>query len=253
MKVATSVKPFLFITTRDDDDVALADYRAFLRYAGLTEQQMQYFRLDLHPLPKINLDDYSGVILGGSPLNVSDEVKSAEQQRVEADLNRLMDQVLEIDFPFFGACFGIGVLGTKLGAVVDGTYGEPVSAPVIELTDEGRADPLLESVPDAFQAFVGHKEALTTIPTGATVLAGSDTCPVQMFRVNQNVYATQFHPELDIEVLTERVYAYLDHGYINPAEAEQTLMGLGAVNVNPAHEVLAAFVRRYRRAAVETA
>lgn len=247
------MKPFLFITTRDDDDVARADYRAFLRYADLTEGQLQYFRLDLHPLPEIDLNAYSGVILGGSPLNVSDEVKSAEQQRIEADLARLTGQVLERDFPFFGACFGVGVLGTKLGAVVDGTYGEPVSAPVIELTDEGRADPLLEAVPDSFQAFVGHKEALTTVPPEVTVLAGSESCPVQMFRVRTNVYATQFHPELDIEVLRERVYAYLDHGYINPAEAEDTLAGLGAVNVSPAHEVLAAFVRRYRRAVVETA
>lgn len=246
------MKPFLFITTRDDEDVALADYEAFLRYSGLNEDELVLFRLDLHHLPNIELQDYSGIILGGSPLNVSDEVKTLEQQRIEADLARLTDQILEVDFPFFGACFGIGVLGSKLGATVDGTYAEPVSAPVIELTPEGQSDPLLEHVPDAFQAYVGHKESLATVPEGAVVLAGSQSCPIQMFRVRSNVYATQFHPELDIEVLTKRVYAYLDHGYIDPAEAEETLSELGGVDVNPAHEVLAAFVRKYRQSVVET-
>ena len=246
------LKPFLFITTRNEDDVAAADYQAFLDYSGLTPQELEFFRLDLHPLPAISLNDYSGIILGGSPLNVSDDPKSANQIRIEADLERLLHEVLDVDFPFFGACFGIGVLGQKLGGVIDGTYGEPVSAPIIELTAEGMEDPLLQEIPSEFQAYVGHKEALTVIPERAVVLAGSATCPVQMFRVGDNVYATQFHPELDIEVLTERVYAYLDHGYIDPAEAEETLQGLNGVNVDPAHDILRAFVRRFRQTAPES-
>lgn len=250
---ANELKPFLFITTRDEEAVALADYGAFLRYSGLTKEQLQLFRLDQAPLPQIDLEEYSGIILGGSPLNVSDAVKSAEQLRIEADLKRLSAQVLEFDFPFFGACFGIGVLGSQLGAVIDGTYSEPVSAPVIELSPHGKNDPLLQGIPDKFQAYVGHKEALSTVPEGAVILAESRTCPIQMFRVGRNVYATQFHPELDIEVLTARVYAYLGHGYIDPAEAEATLAELGAVNVDPAHEILAAFVRRYQQAAVDSA
>lgn len=244
------MKPFLFITTRDDEDVALADYGAFLRYSGLTTEQLQLFRLDLTPMPEIDLGAYSGIILGGSPLNISEESKSPEQQRIEADLQRLVEEVLEIDFPFFGACFGIGVLGSRLGAVIDGTYAEPVSAPLIELTDDGRNDPLLTQIPTQFRAYVGHKESLATVPDGAVVLAGSSTCPIQMFRVGANVYATQFHPELDIEVLTARVYAYLGHGYIDPEEAEDTLAELGGVDVGPAHEILAAFVRRYQQTAV---
>ncbi|HLR58023.1 MAG TPA: glutamine amidotransferase [Beutenbergiaceae bacterium] len=241
------MKPFLFITTRDEDEIALADYGAFLRYSGLTHEELEFFRLDLAPLPNLDLEIYSGIILGGSPFNVSDEVKGPQQQRIEADLDRLISQVLARDFPFFGACFGIGVLGTHLGAVVDGQYSEPVSAPAIRLSPEGAADPLLEGIPHEFRAYVGHKEALSTVPAGAVVLAGSDVCPIQMFRVGRNVYATQFHPELDIEVLTARVYAYLGHGYIDPEEAEDTLAELSSVDVDPAHEILAAFVDRYQR------
>src|SRR5690625_4418265 len=184
------MKPFIFITTREEETVALEDYGAFLHYSGLTPAELHLIRLDQGPLPPLDLEEYSGIILGGSPLNVSDSVKGPEQQRIEADLDRLAARVLADDVPFLGACFGIGVLGTRLGAVVDGTYGEPVSAPRIALTAEGRADPLLEGIPDTFRAYVGHKEALAATPAGAILLATSDTCPVQMFRVGENVYAT---------------------------------------------------------------
>ena len=49
-----------------------------------------------------------------------------------------------------------------------------------------------------FDAFVGHKEACRVLPADAVLLASSPTCPVQMFRVRENLYATQFHPELDV-------------------------------------------------------
>ena len=52
-----------------------------------------------------------------------------------------------------------------------------------------------------FEAFVGHKEAVRDLPAHAVRLASSPACPVQAFRVGQHVYATQFHPELDIDGL----------------------------------------------------
>lgn len=52
---------------------------------------------------------------------------------------------------FLGACFGIGTLGRHLGGVVDRTYGEPVGAVEITLTDEGAADPLLAGLPRSFK------------------------------------------------------------------------------------------------------
>ena len=51
-------------------------------------------------------------------------------------------------------------------------------------------------------------------------LAASSTCPVQAFRVGRNVYATQFHPELDIEGLCLRIDVYRHSGYFAPEEAD---------------------------------
>ncbi len=48
----------------------------------------------------------------------------------------------------------------------------------------------------------------------------SPACPVQAFRVGRNVYATQFHPELDVAGICTRIEVYKDFGYFDPDTAE---------------------------------
>jgi GMP synthase (glutamine-hydrolysing) len=66
-----------------------------------------------------------------------------------------------------------------------------------------------------------YKEACDTTPNGSTFLMTGSNCPVQMFRVGENVYATQFHPEGDAEEFILRINAYRNHGYFKPHEAEE--------------------------------
>jgi GMP synthase (glutamine-hydrolysing) len=214
------VRPFLLLATRAEDEAADEEYAAFLRYGGLDESQLERRRLERRPMGEVDLDAYSGLILGGSPFTISDGVKPDVQIRVEDELQMLTRAALARDFPFLGACFGIGIIGSAVGGTVDGTYGEPVSAPVIDVNDAGRADPLFEVMPAAFRAFVGHKEAVHSLPDHAVVLASSEACPVQAFRVGRNVYATQFHPELDVPGIHIRIDAYKDYGYFPPEEAD---------------------------------
>lgn len=214
------MRPFLLLATRPEDEAADEEYEAFLRYGSLRPDQLERRRLEREPLGDIDFDAYSGLILGGSPFTVSDVEKSDTQRRVEAELLDLTRRAIDADFPFLGACFGIGIIGSAVGGTVDTTYGEDVSAPAITLTLEGRNDPLFDVMPDEFVAFVGHKEAVHSLPPAVALLASSATCPVQAFRVGQNVYATQFHPELDVPGIKTRIDAYKHHGYFPPDEAE---------------------------------
>jgi GMP synthase (glutamine-hydrolysing) len=209
--------------------------------------ELHRIRVEAGPLPEVELDDYAGVLLGGSPFNASDpdEQKSDVQRRVERDLARLLDRVVARDFPFLGACYGIGTLGVHQGGVVDRTYGEPISAVRVQLTDAGRRDPLLAGVPEAFDAFVGHKEACRVLPPSATLLAGSVGCPVQMFRIGSNVYATQFHPELDVPGVLTRVRVYQHAGYFPPSELDALVARLTPAVVTEPGRLLANFVARY--------
>jgi GMP synthase (glutamine-hydrolysing) len=245
------VKPFLLLATRADDAVAEAEYRAFLRFGGLSEAQLVRVRLESAPLedlvPDLDLREYSGLILGGSPYTSSDPPaeKSPVQVRVEGELERLIGDVLKFDVPFLGACYGISTLGRHLGGVLDRTFAEPVGAVPVSLTADGLADPLLAGLPETFLAFVGHKEALLAPPPGAVLLAGSAACPVQMFLVGEHQYATQFHPELDVPGIVGRIRTYRYSGYFHPDELDLLIEQVSAAVVTWPARILANFTARY--------
>ncbi|WP_210479268.1 glutamine amidotransferase [Naasia sp. SYSU D00948] len=245
------MKPFLLLATRPEDVAADDEYSAFLRFGGLRESELRRVRLEQRPLGDIRLEDYSGLIMGGSPFNYSDpeDSKSDVQRRVESELAALLDVVVAEDFPLLGACYGIGTLGTHEGAVIDRTYGEPVGPVPVTLTSEGRRDALFRALPPVFDAFVGHKEAVRELPPHAVRLASSPGCPVQAFRVGENVYATQFHPELDVDGIITRIEVYRHAGYFDPDEADalKELVRLSSVEHPPT--VLRRFIERYGRAA----
>ena len=68
-----------------------------------------------------------------------------------------------------------------------------------------------------------------------------------MFRVGANVYATQFHPELDVEGITTRIHAYAGHGYFAADELELTLTAVRRAAVAHPSRMLRTFVERYAR------
>lgn len=103
-----------------------------------------------------------------------------------------------------------------LGGTVDRTYGEGLGAIEVTLTDAAASDPLLAGLPQTFSAFVGHKEACNGAPPGVTMLGTGEACPVQMYRHGDNVYVTQFHPELDVDALEQRMSIYRNAGYFPP-------------------------------------
>ena len=243
------MKPFLLLATRADDAVADNEYEAFLGFTGLDEGSLRRHRLESVPLGDLDLADWSGLLMGGGPFNASDpaETKSPAQVRVERELAVLLDDVVAKDFPMFGACYGVGTIGVHQGAMVDTTYAESIGPIEVRLTEAGRTDPLFSILPGTFQAFVGHKEAVRTLPSHVTHLASSPACPVQAFRVGQNVYATQFHPELDLHGLCLRIEAYRYAGYYEPEQMDALLeTARGGVVVEPPR-LLQRFVELYAR------
>jgi GMP synthase (glutamine-hydrolysing) len=239
----------LLLAIRAEDAAADNEYFSFQTLAGLQESELARIRLEQRPLGHLDLRDWSGIWLGGGPFNYSDpeDSKSPVQRRVEADLNRLLDAVVGADFPFLGACYGIGALGRHQGAVVDRRFGEPVGSVQITLTEQGQQDPLLGGLPAKFDAFTGHKEAISHLPGHAVLLASSASCAVQAFRVGANVYATQFHAEMDAAGLCTRIDVYKHAGYFDPAEADDIKDRARRSDVTWPPAILRRFVQRYAR------
>ncbi len=243
------MKPFLILQLRPETDAADEEFEAILDKGGLPRSRARRIRLDQEPLPQgLSARDFAGVIVGGGPGCVSDppEKKTPVEAQCEAEVMRLMPEIVAGDLPFLGCCYGIGILGHVLGAPVSKErWSEPVGTSACRLTEEGRADPLLEGCPEEFLAFVGHKEALQALPEGAAHLVASPTCPFQMIRAGRNVYATQFHPEADGAVFETRIRTYRNHGYFPPEDAERLIEMCHAAPVEAPPQILRNFVRRY--------
>lgn len=192
---------------------------------------------------------YAGVMVGGGPSNVSDEEinKPSYQRRFEYELDLLYSQIFEFDIPYLGSCYGLGSVVKFAGGLVSKErYSEEVGYAKVMLNEHAQQDPLLIGLPDAFNAFIGHKEACQDVPKGGVLLASSIACPVQMIRFGNNIYATQFHSELDAEGLADRIRYYKHHGYFEPHLADELINKTKDVTTEVPQMILRRFVDRYR-------
>ena len=243
----SKAKPILILQLRPEDSTSDNEFESILKYGGLEADNVRRIRIENTGIPELVLDDYCAIIVGGSPFDIStpENKKSDIQKKIEQDFNHLFDDVVSRDFPFLGACSGNGLLGSYLGAPISTQFPEPVSCVNVRITDEGKNDPLLANFPEQIDVLLGHKEACDYTPEGATLLITGDACPVQMFRVGENVYATQFHPEGDSEGFIIRVHTYKHHGYFKAEEAESLIVLLSLARTPYAQKILLNFVSRY--------
>jgi len=244
------MKKVLILQSRPEDEASDNELDSFLKFGELKEDEIRRIRMEQGDIPKIDLDNYSSIIVGGGPYNVSDkkEKKDDKQKEAEAFLSDLMKEVEEKDFPFLGACYGLGLLNNYCGGIVSKEkYSENLEATEITLTEEAKKDLLFEGVPESFKAVVGHKEACQNIPDDMVLLASSEKCPVQMVRFKENIYATQFHPELDLEGTIVRINVYKHHGYFKPEDTQEIISNLEKADLTQVTKILKNFIDKYHR------
>lgn len=118
------------------------------------------------------------------------------------DVHALIRGAVAADVPVLGICLGHQILADALGGEV--VVGHPTAgeegARVVSLGDAGRADSLFGGLGEAFTVAESHHDAVVRAPEGATVLASSEDCPIQAFRVGSAV-GVQFHPEASPELM----------------------------------------------------
>ena len=92
----------------------------------------------------------------------------------------------------------------------------------------------------------GHKDSVEVLPTGATLLADGQTCPAQLFRFGDHVWASQFHPEMDDAAIRTRLSFYENAGYCDPDELAETYARLQGNDTSHANSLLRRFVEYCR-------
>ena len=66
-----------------------------------------------------------------------------------------------------------------------------------------------------------------------------------MLLVKKNLYATQFHPELDVDGIVTREHVYQHAGYFPPAELEELIASLTPARDTETGRMLLNFGDRY--------
>ncbi|WP_091226960.1 GMP synthase [Microbacterium sp. 3J1] len=237
----------LYVCVRPELGAADAEHASFRRALGVDVVD----RLDLltERLDPARLARYQGVVVGGSPFNVSDVRKSSEQLRVEADLEHIARSAMDGEIAAFFTCFSIGVVTRMLGGEVTSETPESASATVIETTEAGASDPVFGPSSPALTVFTAHKESAAGVPDGAVLLATNTACPVQAYRVGTHLYAAQFHPEPTPRDFADRMTFYRSTGYFDPEEFDLVQGQVLSASVTEG----AALLRRFAQTFAETA
>jgi GMP synthase-like glutamine amidotransferase len=118
-----------------------------------------------------------------------------------ADETALVRRALDERVPLLGLCLGAQLIARASGAWVGPAPASEVGWVELELTDEGRQDPVLRVVPDGTVAFEWHHYSYA-VPDDAVELARSASC-TQAFRLGDRVWGVQFHPEVTREMAGE--------------------------------------------------
>jgi GMP synthase-like glutamine amidotransferase len=166
------------------------------------------------------LTGFDALWVMGGPMDVWDE---DTLPWLKAEKAAIREAVIERRMPYLGLCLGHQLLADALGGRVAMMSTPEVGIYDIALTPEGQSDPLFAGLAPIGRCLQWHGSAVVGLPSGATVLAGSDQCPIQAFKVGSNAYGLQYHVEITEQTVSEwsAVPAY--------AQAMDRVLGAGAI------------------------
>jgi len=148
------------------------------------------------PLP--TAEGLAGLVVMGGPMGVRDDLAwlAAERDLLRAAVDR--------GLPVLGVCLGAQQLAAALGAEITTGPEEEVGPGEVQLTADGRRDPVLGPEYSGLSGTTvpcvhWHRDTFT-LPDGAVHLAATRQFPHQAFRVGSRAYGLQFHVEVDSDL-----------------------------------------------------
>ena len=150
------------------------------------------------------LKGIDGVMFGGSSDfdfhggRQSDDPARIMSMIILARARTMVRYALAEGTPIFGVCFGHQLIAQMHGGEVQNDKAQnKFGAHEVHLTEMGENDALFKNLPKSFTAQYAHKDSVTTLPEGATLLATGASCRFSALRYGDRAYTTQFHPEIE--------------------------------------------------------
>jgi GMP synthase-like glutamine amidotransferase len=140
--------------------------------------------------------DADGFIFMGGPMSVNDDLAYIRQEL------RLIEQAVALGKPVLGVCLGSQLIARALGGRVYRNPVKEIGWYDVRFTAAARQDRLFVGLDGPETVFHWHGETFD-LPAEAELLASSDACRHQAFRVGANVYGLQFHLEVSPEMIAD--------------------------------------------------
>ena len=161
--------------------------------------------VDLHhhgSLPE-NTRGIDAVISLGGPMNVYEEKKYPFLKAEDEFIKKVLSQ----EIPFMGICLGSQLLAKACGARVTSSPNKEIGFFQARLSGDGQRDVLFQGLQERLEVFQWHED-MWELPSGASLLASSQGCPHQAFKVGPCAYGIQFHMEVTEPTIREWIGEY---------------------------------------------
>ena len=197
---------FLLMQVRNPDDpMAKHEIDSFAMHLQCDPGQIRAWNLLKGGPSRKDLRSCDIVLIGGS--GDYSVVKGGTWLEPALDAMRLLH---EHDKPTFASCWGCQAMARALGGtVITDTTRAEVGTHRLTPTKAGRADPITGPLGDSFLAQMGHQDLVDILPPDAVLLASTDLVKNQAWKFDgKPIYCTQFHPELNLGLLLDRLRIY---------------------------------------------
>ncbi len=154
--------------------------------------KIRYINYERTPNERPTVERYNGLIVLGGQMGV---YEADQYQHIKVEL-KVIEEALKKNIPVLGICLGSQLIAQVLGSEVRKHSVKEIGWYDINFSDEALIDPLFNHFNKSEKIFQLHGDTFD-IPSCATKLAESKTCPSQAFKYQDNVYGLQFHLEVD--------------------------------------------------------
>ena len=158
--------------------------------------ECEYADLFRHDAGLPDTESAGGLIFMGGPMSVNDDLPYLRREE------GYIREAAARGQPVLGVCLGAQLIARSLGSRVYRNDTKEIGWYDIRLTPAAAHDKVFAGIRDQETAFHWHAETFD-LPPGAVLLASSERCRHQAFRVGANIYGLQFHPEVTPEMIAD--------------------------------------------------
>ncbi len=160
------------------------------------------FNIDINSIKEFNP---KAIILSGGPSSVYEE-----------DAPKIDKELLNLNIPILGICYGMQIIVHTLGGVVEHSEKREYGQTNIDITDNTS---IFSGFSNKGLVLMSHGDSIKQVPEGFTVVAKTDNTPYAAIENKEkNIYAIQFHPEVN---LTENGIKIIENFLFNICRCEK--------------------------------